>query len=806
MIQVLALRPYRGKDGNLKLAEKWFEKGIRIGTVEELILDPKETLSSLEDSEKWNVYYTVSDCLEEAGRKFLSQSVIPFDLDGLDLGTSITVPMHLVEMPARLLCDAIGVPYDEVGVVFSGNGVQVLVQIKEAFTDPGYFDEARIHYKTLCDKINLKLSQHKVTGKADPSVWSPARLMRHPDTYNRKANKPERLSMVVQPNMVAQDWSLEKASGLPVVKAGDHLNADAVKQLFTGDPDAILDSKTGCSFLRFAKTNPSAINEAFWYASLSITERFPDPAKWSHEFSKGHPKYSFQETEMKRKQAVAASGPRTCKNIEGLGFDCQSCPQYGKVHSPISIEGPNSIRTLNTGFYFQRKDKDGNLVKGAPDYQGLHRFFMRTHDYVSVKESPEMFAFKETHWDNVGRDDVLEFAQQNFKPPPMDRERVEFLKYCQVSNMVKKNFFDDAFDGTFNFKNGVYNMSEDKLYPHDKRYPFKHVLPADYDETAIAPRFREFMREVTCGREEIEKLLQEFMGYVISGMPCAYEKGLLLLGSGANGKSTFVNVLRLLSGEAASSLSARDIVDPAKRAAMNGKIVNISEENSLNSFRDVETLKNMISGGVVWAKILYAQPFEFRNRAKLIFLCNTLPINYDNTHGFFRKLVIAPFDAVFSPEKADVGLIKKLEGEMSGIFNYAVEGFRRLIEQGKFTDSRESQDLLGEYAMASDDVKSWLDEEVIIINSDDIRTLKESIYQSYQNYCEASGVRFPQPKNRFFFDLKHRLQGMGVEWRESRGGSDGDRRRFVHKLELKGPNAMTITIASREASLYKKRD
>ncbi len=806
MIQVLALRPYRAQDGTIKISEKWFDKGIRVGSVDELINDPKTVLEGIDISERWNVYYTVSECLEEPGRKFLSQSVIPFDIDGLDLGTSIDINKFTPESAARLACDALGVAYEEVGVVFSGNGVQILIQIKEPFTDPGYFDEARLHYRALCEKINLKLSAHKVAGKADPSVWSPARLLRHPATYNRKQNKPERLSYVIQGTMLPQDFSLEKASGIPKVQAGDHLNADVVRQLFTGDPDAILDSKNGCDFLKFARSSPEKISEALWYAMLSITERFPDPSKWSHELSKGHPKYSFQETDMKRKQAVAASGPRTCKNIQGLGFNCEMCPQFGKVHSPISIEGPNSIKTLNTGFYFQKLSKEGVVTKGAPDYQGLHRFFRRTHDYVSVKESPEMYIFDETHWKPIGRDDVLSFAHENFKPAPMDRERKEFYSFVKVSNQVGNDFFECQTPGTFNFKNGVFRLDSKKLEPHDKQFGFRHVLPVAFDETAKAPRFEQFMKEVSCNRPQIEMLLQEFMGYVISGMPCSFEKGLLLLGSGANGKSTFVNVLRLLAGSASSSLSARDIVDPAKRAAMNGKIVNIAEENSLGSFRDVETLKNMISGGMVWAKILYSQPFEFRNKAKMIFLCNTLPTNYDSTHGFFRKLTIAPFDAVFDGAAADIGLNTKLESELAGIFNYAVIGYQRLMENKGFTNPEESQEILGDYAATSDHVSGWLSEEVDIINSEEVRTLKESLYINYQDWCARSGIRYPDNKQRFFFDLKHRIERMGVKWKEIRGREGSDRQRFVCKLQLKGPNAMLVDLTKRDAGLYTKKD
>lgn len=775
-----------------------------------ILADPFTTVGMVKrqvgEDEAWNVYYTVCECLEEPGRKFVSQSHIPFDIDKLDLPNEISVPVSLLETISRVVCQAIGVEYSNVGVVFSGNGLQFLVGLSVPISDVGYFDTARAHYRAICDRINLKLSEAKLAGSADPSVWSPARLLRHPETYNRKSGKLERKSFVLQPHIERSDFQLEKASGIPVVQAGDHLNAEAARQLFNADPDAILNKDTGCDFLKNALVNQGDLSEPQWYAVLSLTERFPDASKWSHEFSKNHPKYSYSETELKRRQAVAASGPRTCKNIEGLGWGCQSCPQFGKVHSPITIEGPDSIKTLTTGFYFQRKDKNGNPVKGAADYQGLWKYFCRQHDYISIADTPELYAFKGKHWEAVSRDDVLGFAHQNFKPAPLDKERKEFFSFVKVSNMERRNFFEEPEEGLFNFDNGVFSIADNKLFPHDKKYPFRHVLPCSFSDTATAPAFIKFLSEVTQGHQELIDVLQEYMGYVIAGGNCDQQKGLILLGKGANGKSTFVNVLRALAGSSASNLSAKDLLDDRKRLGVVGKILNIAEENSRDSFNDTSVLKNMIGGGVTWAKQLYSQPFEFRNRAKMIFLCNDLPRNYDTSDGFFRRLIIVPFNARFNAAAGNVDkkIDQKLEAELPGIFNFALEGYKRLVLNDGFTESQLATQALDEYSYASDNVKSWLRDEITISGNEEVKTLKESIYESYTAYCEKNGVKFPDPANRFFFDLRKRLESMDIPWRESKPLDQGSRRRFVHFIELKGPDAMTVHIGTREAQIYRR--
>lgn len=808
MIQVLALRPY-SKEGQTRIAEKWFDKGIRAPSVDMLLVDPLTTVDAIKrdcgPDEIWNVYYTVCECLEEPGRKFLRQSHIPFDIDGLDLPFDTTVDRTKLEIISRAVCEAIGVGFDDTAVVFSGNGLQFLVGLKTPIEDVSYFDTARLHYRAICDRINLKLSDSKIAGKADPSVWSPARLLRHPDTYNRKSGKPERKACVLQSTIARGDFQLEKASGLPFVSASDHLNPEAARQLFNADPDAILHKDTGCDFLKNALSSQQSVSEPQWYAVLSITERFPDAAKWSHEFSKSHPKYSYSEAELKRKQAVAASGPRTCKNIEGLGWNCQACPNFGKIHSPITIEGPNSIKTLNTGFYFQRKDKDGNPVKGAPDYQGLWKYFCRQHDYISISDTPELYAFKEKFWESVSRDDVLSFAHKNFKPAPVDKERREFFSFVKVSNMEKRNFFEDIEEGLFNFQNGVFSIGENRLFPHDKKYPFRHVLECNYDSNATSPKFMEFMRQVTLDRQELIDLLQEYMGYAIAGGDCSQQRGLILLGKGANGKSTFVNILRALVGSSCSNLSAKDLSDDRKRLGVVGKILNIAEENSSDSFRDTSVIKNMVSGGVTWAKQLYSQPFEFRNRAKFIFLCNELPRNFDTSDGFFRRLLIAPFDARFTSilGNEDKQIEKKLLSEMPGIFNWALDGYRRLMYNGGFTAAKDSIRIVDEYSYASDNMRSWIEDNLSVTGNETCKTLKDSLYENYANYCVAAGVKFPEARNRFFFDLKNRLNSIDLPWKESQHGDD--RKRYVHHIELRGPDAMTMHISAREATIYNRK-
>lgn len=769
----------------------WFEKGIRTTAVEEILRDPQAVLADkVEASERVNVYYTVCECLEEKGRKFLQQFHVPFDIDKMDLGDEEPAPAHL-EQVARVVCAALGVTFETTGVVFSGNGIQLLVGLSLPFTDVGVFDELRAHYKALCDRINLRLMSAGLKGQADPAVWSPARLLRFPETLNQKPNKPTRRARVLQSNVVRGDFDLRKASGLPDVAPGDQLNAGVLAELITPDVKEILNPDRGCKFLHWAQTAPEQLSEPQWYAALSIVARFPEGRKMAHQMSKGHPGYSYDETETKVSQSLERSGPRTCSNIDNLSDKCQSCRHFKtKLVSPIMIEGPDHVATEKSGFYHIVYDAHGNAKKGKPDYDGLWRFFKRKHEYVSMVGLPSIYVWNGSHWEEMVRDHIMAFAQEHFDPKPHSKVREEFYKYVKVNNLRDPDWFTKSIGGLMNFQNGVYDMKLGILKAHTTEYGFKSTLPCPYHPEATCPRFDKFMAEVTLRRPELIKVMQEFFGYIFSNMRCEHEKILMLLGTGSNGKSTLVRLIRALAGEGGhSSVSVKDMRSDQNRYLIEGKIVNIAEENSRDSFKDTELIKNFASGGRILVKKLFAQPYDYENRTKLVMLCNTLPSNFDHTHGFYRRLLIVPFDAQFGRKgdkhEADKQLIDKLLDELPGIFNFAVEGFKRLTRNGDFSNSGVVDMAVRNYEVDMDGTTRWFMEEVEVTQDEADSVVFQELYNSYTTYCQETGNRHPDTQNVFGRTVKKLMLASNVPYKTERTGGRVERKQKLCYIKLK---------------------
>jgi putative DNA primase/helicase len=746
VIQIFALREFFSKKKQKVVkAEVWFDKLLRATSVEEIFeLGGNHYLKdTIEESERFNVYFTVCECLEEPGRKLKIQHHIPFDIDKLELPDTLTVDKEYLVRLAQVVTEAIGVPYDKVGVLFSGNGLQFFVGTNKPFDNVEYFDQVRFHYKAICDRINLRLMQANMKGEADPSVWSPARLMRLPGTHNIKKNKPARFSFILQKNIERLDFDLKIASGVPDVPTTEQISETILNAYPTPDVKTIMSE---CKFLQYSQTHPEKISEPEWYAALSVTARFPEGRKFSHKMSEGHPGYSFIETDQKIDQAIHSSGPRTCKHINAIsGGKCAGCKHANtQLKSPILIEGADYVKTAKAGFHNFYVDSEGKIRKGKPDFEGLTKHFRREYRYKSVETAHTIWTYNAKHFEAFSKDRVLRYAQDHFEPKPSSSVRNEFFETMRLYDMVNVDWFSESIEGKMNFQNGVLDVKSGLLTDHSTEYGFRSVLPCAYDPKATAPRFLQFMDEVTLSRQGLKDVVQEFLGYIFANGDCKHQKLLVLLGTGENGKSKLVDLIRALAGnDGFSSLSVKSMYSDQNRALMEGKLVNIAEENSRDSFRDTEFIKNLASGGFISVKRLYAQPYEFQNKTKLVMLCNEAPTTADNTHGFYRRLILVPFDQIFSDQKGnkDPDILDKLLTELPGIFNWIMEGYRRLEKNNKFTNPKESEQLLNKYKTDTNSILAWMN-DCIEFDDDTKRFVnRQELYNDYVQFCNMNGFK-----------------------------------------------------------------
>lgn len=729
-VQILGLREYiHPKTGKPTKKETFFEAGWRALSVSDLFANIETLLDKIPEDEKWNIYYTAADCREARGRHLVKQDIVPIDIDDIDVND--------LEPYIAVVENVTEVPRDKMGVVFSGNGLQFIIQLKEPITDPDYFDEHRGIYKAMAGRINQQMYLNGLVGNVDPSVFSKGRLLRLPFTTNRKPNKPEREAKLLYGKIEYAGFDLWKASKIPYVMEGDHIHPRAVAKMPEPDPVGVLE---GCDFLKFVKSNQETISEPQWYAMLSIVGRLPDGGKLVHEFSKNHPDYHPDETDMKLEHALESAGPRTCENINSLWDGCKDCANWNNCKSPIMLRTEEFIATKETGFYEVTIDRNGQVKNRKPCYDDLVKWYVEKNEYCTMNSSSIVHNFDGKKWVDVTVNDIHNFAETWFDPKPTTTLCKEFEAKLKRTHLQEPDWFN--VDGYINFDNGVLDLETMTLGEHSSSFGFRYVLPFNYDPDATCPRFDQFIEEITLKDKQLGDVLLEFMGYSLVGAdPSIGQKALILHGEGSNGKSVFIEVLRSLAGKNNySTLSMGSEINKLEnRYQLASKLFNISEETPTKAMMDSSIFKALVAGGEVQARKLYCDSYSMKNYAKIIMACNELPRTTDLSHGMMRRLLIIPFQATFTEETKDVLLINTLKGELAGIFNRAMEGYKRFLDNNKrFTESVAVTASVQRYQNDNDSIAAWMEDETVI-SAATVTPFKEA-YFNYKNYCDSMGL------------------------------------------------------------------
>lgn len=254
------------------------------------------------------------------------------------------------------------------------------------------------------------------------------------------------------------------------------------------------------------------------------------------------------------------------------------------------------------------------------------------------------------------------------------------------------------------FQNGVWDFAEVSspiYHPFSDRLPVKSLLPYDYDPDAVCPMWESFLNMMLNPMDVLK--LQKYLGLgVVSRrlLPCVVESTLWLIGGGGNGKTTIENVVRNVYGYdriSESSMSAlldrNQISHLLSMSTIEGKLFNICSEVDLADItKGSDAFKKLCSGEPQNARgigenihLAYDIPF-------LIFSMNQRPSNKRMDAAFRRRIVEIQFNVTVRPDDMDPALGRKLEGELSGIRNWMIEGYKRLVADGfKFDQTTDEE-------------------------------------------------------------------------------------------------------------------
>jgi len=747
MIQIRRVRAYipKGED-----KEKRFDKPLPTDIIIEnhhaLFKDLDKYIAMIPVEERWNLYYTLGYGPCTVQRVWSGQDIVPFDIDGITIADDGSFDPRYVALALK----ALNVDETKTVVVCSGNGLQILVQIPEMINTQKWFEENRLNYKLCLNLIQKEYEDAGLVWTADPSSFAPNRVFRLPGTENRKPGKKTRKARLLSSNLEPQTWSFETLLKIPKVKPEEEVTTTQLKR-FAVDVPAV---EEGCDFLKWCKAHQDEQTEPIWYAMTSIVARLrgqeeseEDARKRVHDYSSLHPAYTPSETDRKIDQALAGSGPRTCENVESLWDGCEGCANYKQVNSPISIKGADFIATEHTGFYMM--GAKGGLI---PQYEDLRKYLDKTHHYKVEKNSGMVYGWDKTHytvWNDLA---MKNFTERHFHPKPADRISSEFVCWVRRTNHIEASWFTASCLDKINFLNGVLDVKTGKMLEHSHEFGFRYVLPFEYQSEAKSPLFDKFLKEILSGDDNLETLVLEYLGYALCSPDYWIQKSLLLVGDGANGKSTLLDIVKALAGlENISYLSLGELQSETGRINLEGKLINIADELPSYNFKNTEMLKKLMGGGMT-ARKLYHETVMLENKTKFIFACNDIPTTNDFSKGLFRRLTIIPFKETFDiGVNADPQLKEKIYPELSGIFNRVFAAFKNLKARGHLHHSKTSEDELTLYKESVDRVGYWVKENLHWNGSWTEHDKYIQINEAYEAYFTEAKKCEEKPVTKFHF-------------------------------------------------------
>jgi len=290
-------------------------------------------------------------------------------------------------------------------------------------------------------------------------------------------------------------------------------------------------------------------------------------------------------------------------------------------------------------------------------------------------------------------------------------------------------------------KNGILDLTSYEIEPLNPKFFFTGTLPVAYDPKAECPNIDEFLTDVV--GEEAKQTFYELCGYTLY-RSYPIQKAFMFVGSGSNGKSTTINLLRgFVGNENIANASLQSLSDSGNHFAasqLQYKLVNIYADLPARGLKDSGAFKMLTGGDCQNAEHKYRDPVPFINYAKLVFSANTVPETSDETDAFFRRWIIIPFNKRFEGETCDPRKGEKLStpSELSGLFNKSLAALQRLLEKGAFSSSKTIDETKEAYIRASDPVGAFRIDQ-IEINADGWVS-KEALYSAFVGYCQGNKI------------------------------------------------------------------
>lgn len=291
--------------------------------------------------------------------------------------------------------------------------------------------------------------------------------------------------------------------------------------------------------------------------------------------------------------------------------------------------------------------------------------------------------------------------------------------------------------------NGLLNVKKLELLPFTPAYFSKSTVTANFEAEAAKPtRWISFLSEVFDGDEESIDLLQRWFGYCLTE-DTSYQKMLMIIGASRSGKGTMLHVLQKLVGEdSAASMQFPHLCTNFGLWPLLDKKVAIFPDARMdarsNQAKVVSDLLSITGEDPVTVDRKSIAPITVRLGARIIIVSNEIPRFIDSSGALLNRTLLLRCKRSFLGRE-DIDLKQKLEAELPGILNWAIEGWQRLQSERKFVEPEASRTMREMFSEGMSPIKSFIMERCAIGENNEAPTVQ--LYEAFVEWCDEQGHR-----------------------------------------------------------------
>lgn len=305
------------------------------------------------------------------------------------------------------------------------------------------------------------------------------------------------------------------------------------------------------------------------------------------------------------------------------------------------------------------------------------------------------------------------------------------------------------------FKNGLYNIDTEEFIGFSPEYVVTNKINYDYVVDAYSEITDKTLDKLACHDDSIRDLLEEVIGYTFYRRN-ELRKAFILTGDKNNGKSTYLDMIKTLLGdENTSALDISELDQQFKTAELFHKLANIGDDIGDGYIPNPAIFKKLVSGERINVERKGQDPFDFNSYAKLLFSANDVPRIKDKSGAVQSRLIIIPFNAVFSVDDPDFDPYVKYKLRKPECMEYLIQvgldGLKRVLKCQRFTESEKVQKELTEYEEFNNPILLFFKEDIKIENEP-----TNNVHQKYTEFCISNGFS-PLSNIEFSKQVKKRL-------------------------------------------------